>query len=225
MKKAIKKIKIIIKIYHLFKNIFFKGSVNYWEYRYSHKGNSGSGSYGNLSLFKAEIINEFIKENKINSIIEFGCGDGNQLNLLKCEEYVGLDVSKTIIKTCITKFNKDNSKSFFLYDSMLFKDNKKIFLCDLALSLDVLYHLIEKDIFEKYLIDLFRSSKKYVIIYSSNFDLKQQGHVKRRTFTKWIEKNIKEFKLIKKIDNKYKYNGSNPNKTTLADFYIYEKRN
>jgi hypothetical protein len=217
--------KIIIKTYHFIKNIFFKGSGNYWEKRYVNKGNSGSGSYGELALFKAKIINEFIKKNKINSIIEFGCGDGNQLNLIKCKKYVGLDVSKTIIKTCINKFCNDHKKSFFLYDSSCFKDNSNIFLCDLSLSLDVLYHLIEKDVFEKYLVDLFNSSNKYVIIYSSNFNSKQQGHVKHRNITGWIEKNIENFKLIKKINNKFKYDESNPNNTSLADVYIYEKRN
>ena len=57
-------------------------SSKYWENRYKAGGNSGSGSYSNLAIFKAEIINSFVKDNKIESVIEFGCGDGQQLNSL-----------------------------------------------------------------------------------------------------------------------------------------------
>lgn len=40
----------------------------YWEARYKNGGNSGAGSYNKLALFKAEIINEFIKKNNIKSV-------------------------------------------------------------------------------------------------------------------------------------------------------------
>ena len=73
-------------------------SKNYWEEHYQAGGNSGSGSYGRLASFKALIINEFVSENQISSVIEFGCGDGNQLALANYPEYVGLDVSPTTIK-------------------------------------------------------------------------------------------------------------------------------
>ncbi len=226
LKKIIKKIPyvnlIASKIYGGF---VFSNSKSYWEKRYFKNGNSGSGSYGRLSIFKAKIINEFINEKKIKDIIEFGCGDGNQANLLKVKKYIGLDVSTTIIKKCINKFNKDESKSFFIYDSFCFFDNLKIFSADLTISLDVIYHLVETNIFEKYMSDLFNYSKKYVIIYSSNFDSTQISHVKHRKFANWIKKNISNFKLVTKIENKYKFNKLDPNNTSLADFYIYEKIN
>ena len=75
-------------------------SKEYWENRYKYQGNSGAGSYGKLAEFKAEVINEFINENNINNVIEFGCGDGNQLNLFNIKNYLGFDVSDTIIKLC-----------------------------------------------------------------------------------------------------------------------------
>ena len=56
-------------------------TLSYWENRYKNNGNSGAGSYGRLAEFKADVINNFIAENKITSVIEFGCGDGNQLSL------------------------------------------------------------------------------------------------------------------------------------------------
>ena len=54
----------------------------YWNNRYKNKGNSGKGSYDELAYFKAETINTLLIENNINSVIEFGCGDGNNLKLM-----------------------------------------------------------------------------------------------------------------------------------------------
>jgi hypothetical protein len=59
----------------------FPGSLGFWENNYQKGGDSGSGSYDQLAIFKADIINSFIKQNNIKTVIEFGCGDGNQLSL------------------------------------------------------------------------------------------------------------------------------------------------
>lgn len=37
--------------------------------------NSGAGSYGRLADFKAEIINQFVTENDVREVVEWGCGD------------------------------------------------------------------------------------------------------------------------------------------------------
>ncbi|WP_253901916.1 hypothetical protein [Brevibacillus sp. HB1.3] len=37
----------------------------YWEDNYASGGNSGLGSYGVLALFKAEVINAYIKEQQV----------------------------------------------------------------------------------------------------------------------------------------------------------------
>jgi len=193
-------------------------SKKYWEIRYAIGGNSGQGSCGKLAEFKAKIINEFVKENEINKIIELGCGDGNQLSLFKIDNYIGLDVSKTAIEKCREIFRKDKTKSFFLYDPYCFKD-KYNSQTELSLSLDVIYHLIEDDIFELYMKHLFLFSNKFVIIYSSNSNdnsIFSPPHYKNRQFSGWIKVNLPEWKLIKKIKNKY------PDKSN-SDFYIYKK--
>jgi len=199
----------------------FPGSKEYWERRYKSGGTSGEGSYGKLAEFKAEVINSFIKNNKINSVIEFGCGDGNQLSLFEIPNYIGLDVSETAIKMCIERFKNDKTKSFFLYDPNCFVDNHSLFKADLTLSLDVIYHLVEDHIYETYMKHLFSASKKYVIIYSSDTDenpLIYSPHCKNRKFTKWVETNLLEWKLIQKIKNRY------PNKSN-SEFFIYKKCN
>jgi SAM-dependent methyltransferase len=198
-------------------------SKEYWENRYKSNGNSGSGSYGILCDFKASIINDFILNNNIESVVEFGCGDGNQLSKIICNKYVGYDVSEYIINKNIKTFQTDFTKRFYLYDKY---NNEKY---DLSLSLDVIFHLVEDDIFNEYMDKLFKSSNKYVIIYSSNGDIPMMfsEHLFDRKFTDWIEKNINNFKLIKKIENTYKYNINKKDEinTSISDFYFYEKIN
>jgi hypothetical protein len=194
------------------------GSKEYWETRYATAGTSGTGSYGKFAEFKAEIINSFVKSNGINSVIEFGCGDGNQLLLFDLPNYVGLDVSKTAIELCMNCFKKDETKSFFLYDPEYFRDNNSIFKSELALSLDVVYHLIEDNIFELYMKHLFSSSEKFVIIYSTDTDTKPifRSYSKDRRFSKWVKYNLPDWKLIKRIKSRF------PNESA-CDFFVYEK--
>lgn len=194
-------------------------SKDYWEKRYLSNGNSGNGSYGVLCDFKTKIINDFIIENNIKSIIDFGCGDGNQLKNFICENYCGIDVSETIINKNKIKFKDDNTKCFYMYDDY----NGQKF--DLSLSLDVIYHLVEDDIFVDYMNKLFISSNNFVIIYSSNGDVlgELSQHIRDRIFTKWIDLNKPNFYLYKKIDNIFKYDSNIKEiNTSISDFYIYK---
>lgn len=196
----------------------FISSKKYWEKRYTIGGNSGSGSYGKLAEFKAEIINKFIKENEIIKVIEFGCGDGNQLSLFKIYNYVGLDIAETAIEICKKRFKKDKTKSFFLYDPYSFEGRNE-FEAEISLSLDVIYHLIEDDIYKLYMRHLFLVSNKFVIIYSSNDNdnsIFLSSHCKNRQFSEWIKINLPGWKLIREIKNRY------PNESN-SNFYIYKK--
>ena len=71
----------------------FPGSAPYWEQSYRKGGNSGAGSYGRLARFKADYLNGFIAQRRFQSILEFGCSDGAQLQLSAYPSYVGVDVS------------------------------------------------------------------------------------------------------------------------------------
>lgn len=218
------KIVPLYRSYHRWKDKKrFSGSEDFWEKRYKAGGNSGPGSYNRLAEFKASVINDFITEKNINSAIEFGCGDGNNLSLIKYPKFIGLDVSPTTIKYCISKFNNDRSKSFYVYNSLSFLDNHHLFRADLTLSLDVIYHLIEDEIYTKYMDDLFMSATKYVIIYSWDSMSAQDFHQKGRNFSKWVIENQPSFKLIKKIENPYKYDPADPENTSDAVFMMFER--
>lgn len=201
------------------KDRFFAGSAQYWEQRYQNQGNSGSGSYGALAEFKAQVLNQFIQEHQINSVIEFGCGDGHQLQLANYPNYTGIDVSRTALSRCQQIFSKDQTKKF------VHSSEYKTTLHQLSLSLDVIYHLIEDESFINYMKNLFSSSSNFVIIYSSNTDKNPwflRSHVKNRKFTNWIDENTNNWKLINKISNKHPSNNL-LTKGSFADFYIYQK--
>lgn len=191
-------------------------SVKYWEERYKEGGNSGGGSYSKLAEFKAEVLNDFIMKNSVNSVIEWGFGDGNQLNLLSVPSYTGYDVSETAYRMCKERFAHDKNKKFLHYDGTRMSDCKGIY--DMAMSLDVLYHLVEDDKFNDYLYNLFNSSNKYVCIYASDYDEKQRvKHIKRRKFTEYVKNEFSEWEMILFVKNPYLYEMSNSN------FYFYER--
>ncbi|HET7332163.1 class I SAM-dependent methyltransferase, partial [Dyella sp.] len=185
------------------KNRFFPhsrfSSSDYWDERYKSGGNSGPGSYGQLAQFKAAFLNALVKDNGITSVIEFGCGDGNQLALALYPRYSGYDVSLAAVKACRLLFENDSSKDFFLAQGY---DGRK---ADLALSLDVIFHLTEDHIFDAYMHRLFEASSKYVVVYSSDLDEPIQSasvHVRHRHFTKWIDQEISsEWGLMQRIPN------------------------
>lgn len=194
----------------------------YWENRYRSNGNSGAGSYGQLAQFKADIINNFVEKNNIETVLEIGSGDGNQLKLLNYKSYIGLDVSKTAVELTKKIFKKDKTKKFYLVDDFD-KLNSSV---DLTLSIDVIYHLVEDAVFENYLEDLFALSNKYVIIYSSNEDKIIAEHVKSRKFTDWIDvRYSKSWRLFDVIENKYPYDGKDETNTSISSFFFYENIN
>ena len=194
----------------------YKTAAAYWENRYRKKGTSGPGSYGDLAAYKAGIVNKFVTDNKIAKVIEFGCGDGNQLQQFSIPAYIGLDVSQTAIEKCKALFHGDPSKSFFLYDHESFIERVDTLRAGLALSLDVIYHLLEDDVFETYMSDLFACSSGFVIIYAWDVDSPQNLHIRHRNFTKWIEHNIEGWQLIQTIRNETPH--------PACDFFIYQKR-
>jgi hypothetical protein len=201
----------------------FPGSVQYWEQRYRNGGNSGAGSYGALAHFKADFLNALVAKEGINSVIEFGCGDGAQLSLAAYPRYCGLDVTKTSIGMCIAKYREDHTKSFILYDSQFFWDPARTLSADLTLSLDVIYHLIEDPVFDRYMNHLFAASTRFVIIYSTDFDQSIPNfHVRHRNFSKVIENRFPEWRLV--LREMQKYPMTQPGEFgSLCDFFVYER--
>lgn len=187
-------------------------SKKYWENRYSKNGDSGLGSYGDEYVFKKSYINKLILEKNIGSIIDLGCGDGNQIKeIIGYDQYLGYDVSMTIIEKCKILYNNIPNINFTC-------DINELTMSDLAMSLDVTYHIIEDKYFEEYMNMLFNLSKKYVLIYSINSD-NSNGfaiHLKNRKICEFIKNKFSDFILVDNIKYKKKDNG--------IGFFLYEKK-
>jgi SAM-dependent methyltransferase len=195
----------------------YHDSAHFWEGSYAQGGTSGSGSYGALAEGKARFVNQLVRDRGVRSVIEFGCGDGNQLSLADYPGYIGLDVSRAAVGLCQQRFAGDPDKSFFLYDGACFTDRAGIFTADLALSLDVVYHLTEDPVFLTYLRHLFGAGQRLVVIYSTNAEIGGTApHVRHRRFTPWIEDHFPGWRLTAVT------RGPNAERAR-ADFFVYER--
>jgi hypothetical protein len=197
-----------------------KNSADYWDQRYKSGGNSGPGSYNRLAEFKANFLNRFVADQNIASVIEFGSGDGSQLKLAHYPAYLGIDVSAKAVELCRTTFANDPSKNFIISSEL-----EPGTTADLALSLDVIYHLTENSVYEAYMHRLFQSALRFVIIYSSNMEQPWEAkHVRHRHFTRWVERNQPHWVLHSTIKNAYPWDPADPDQTSFADFYVFARR-
>ncbi len=155
-----------------------------------------------MAQYKADFLNAFIAEHGVDSVVELGCGDGNQLSLAEYPRYLGLDVSHTAVETCRRLFTGDANKSFEWYDSQHPAETAAFPGADLALSLDVIFHLVEDAVFERYMVDLFNAARRWVIVYAADIaDVDGAAHVRHRRFTDWTEVHATEWRLVDKVPN------------------------
>jgi SAM-dependent methyltransferase len=189
-----------------------RGSTAFWELHYRARGTSGPGSRGSAAAFKAAETNRIVMANGVRSVVEFGCGDGYQLGLLAVPRYVGLDVSPRVLSWCIERYGADASKTFLRYDPTCWHDRLRLIHADLALSMDVILHLVEPDVFEKYMTDLFAAADRFVLIYSSNDEAYENRFTRHRRFTDWVSVHEPHWRLTERVDNP---------EPGGADFYLY----
>lgn len=199
-------------------------SAQYWNQRYINNGNSGSGSYGRLAEFKARTVNDFLDEKGIDTTIEIGCGDGNQLSMIHYKNYVGVDVSPVIIEKNKIKFK--DLRNYEFYCSLSERESYIQKKFDLSISMDVIFHLLEDSVFTSYIDDLFSLSNRFVVIYSSNHEeYTPWPEFRHRNFTGYIQQNYPEWNLIRYLPNPYPYKIGEESETSSSDFYFYEKKN
>jgi SAM-dependent methyltransferase len=194
-----------------------RSSADYWERRYRAGLDSGGGSYDALARYKADVLNEFVRANGVRSVVEFGCGDGNQLALATYPGYLGLDVSRAAVDLCLARFRGDATKSFLWYDPARTVRLSSFVSADLTLSLDVIYHLLEDEVYQAYLRDLFSVSRRFVIVYSS--DREEQPavrHVRHHKFTADVARSFPRFRLREHMPNPHA-------SETFAEFYVFER--
>jgi SAM-dependent methyltransferase len=196
-------------------------SRDYWEARYRAGKTSGSGSRGRLAKYKATEINRLVAEYDVGSVIDFGCGDGFQIGLLDVPQYTGLDVSPAALELCRTRFaDREGWRFLPAADRAAWAGRY-----DMAMSLDVIFHLVETEVFEAYMHDLFGHATRLVLIYSSDVDHDAPGrHVLHRNVSRWTEENLPQWRQTRAIPNPFGRAIDQPHdrRTSVARFMVYE---
>lgn len=160
-----------------------------------------------------------MQENRLQTVIEFGCGDGHQLSLANYPTYVGVDISETVLRKVRDDFIHDKTKRFFALGAPDMP--RETF--DVALSLDVIYHLVENGVYDDYMRRLFRSSHHSVVIYASASDeVSPAEHVRHRNFPNWIRKHCPKWGLFEHRTNPFPHDPSMPDETSFSSFFFYK---
>jgi SAM-dependent methyltransferase len=152
--------------------------VAYWEARYAAAGTSGAGSAGDAAKAKAAYVNDLIHAEQVESVVDWGCGDGQQLDLLDLPAYLGVDISPSAIGKCLARHP---GRAFLVWPG----DQPEVAVrADLAMSLDVIFHLVDDDDFAAYWGRLFASAARLVLVHGTDFDgTSAARHVRHRRHT------------------------------------------
>lgn len=190
----------------------YPGSQRYWERRYARGGHSGAGSSGRLAGYKARWLNDFVRIHHIGSVLEFGCGDGQQLLLAEYPAYRGLDVAPAALERCRRLFANDAGKQFDLYVPATF--DPRAVQADLTLSLEVIFHLTEDDLYHAHLRHLFGSARRWVVIFSADEAASSPfPHFRLRRFSADVPAG---WQLRERVPNPHR-------DISVSDFFVFEK--
>jgi SAM-dependent methyltransferase len=186
--------------------------------RYELGGDSGTGSAGPAALYKADVLNAFVASNGIRDVIEFGCGDGRQLALARYPSYRGLDISPDVVKRCSEQFRGDSRKSFALVDGNIER-------ADLALSLDVIFHLVEDEIYFTHLDQLFAAARRFVVIYATDSAEATHSfaHVRHRHVSEDVRRRFPSFAMMPPLPSSMPA-PVEPSSGIQAIFMAYQRR-
>lgn len=135
---------------------------NLWK---GSESKSGPGSNLNINIKLLSILEDFVIQNNIKSILDVGCGDFNWMkhfNFDLIESYLGIDVVSSVINDNCNTYTTDKIK--FEHHNVI---EYKLPSFDLVLSKDVLVHLSYNDALDV-LSNIKESGSKFFI--STSFE-------------------------------------------------------
>jgi SAM-dependent methyltransferase len=128
---------------------------NFWG------GGSGKGSDPKNAGPYLELLQSYLDDPKINSIIDLGCGDWRLMETLKIPDnklYIGFDLVKSVIDTNIKNHSKSNIRFTLIRDLSDFRNQTG----DLLIVKDVIHHWETKTI--QFFIQTILPNFKYTLI-------------------------------------------------------------
>jgi hypothetical protein len=131
---------------------------DYWENRYFRGGTSGVGSIGFNREWKWLIITSFLP--RINHVIDVGCGDLSFWEGKDCLDYIGIDISETVVAK-----NRKKKPEWIFYvspaENFIQGIKRSCVFC-----FDLLFHIMNTDTFIKILNNICHYSTDYIFIYT-----------------------------------------------------------
>ena len=120
-------------------------TLNGWGQGTMGESTSGPGSLVCYAKPYMEFLQRFLEENRIQSVVDIGCGDWEFSQHIDWNgiRYLGLDVVKQVIERNIQRFEKPETCTFVCADVTAIDLPK----ADLLLCKDVIHHLKNEDIF------------------------------------------------------------------------------
>lgn len=110
----------------------------FWENRYltNPELGSGVGSRGELLLYKRNLISEIKNEYQSRSVLDVGCGDLEVIDSIPFENYIGIDISPTVI------LRNASMKPYwrFVSGDFVSLQHSIAFEAELVICMDVLIH-------------------------------------------------------------------------------------
>lgn len=150
-------------------------NVAYWEKRYAAGGHSGDGSRGSEAEWKAALVSEVARVHRVRSIVDFGAGDGHvaaRLVLPADCSYLGVEPSPSARKLATAAA-----------PALEFVAVPPPWSSDLALSMDVVFHLTTEPDRRAYFAKLFGLAERFVLIYGTCDD--RTGYAPHVTHYNW----------------------------------------
>jgi SAM-dependent methyltransferase len=127
---------------------------------------SGGGSTPKITIEYREFLENFLIENKIKSVYDFGCGDWSFSKLINWSnaKYTGVDVVKSVIDSnnANNEYSSENIKFSYLKDTEKFYRAKG----DLLIIKDVLQHWTNEEITS--FLDAVVNNFKFILITNSS---------------------------------------------------------
>lgn len=127
-------------------------------------GGSGGGSSANATKSFRLLLQEFLKENNVKTVVDFGCGDWSSTYLINWEltQYIGLDVVKSVILENKKRYLAKNID----FAEIAGKEDIVNFSADLLIVKDVLMHWCNEDIVE--FLNLAIPNFKYILLINTS---------------------------------------------------------
>ena len=127
-------------------------------------GGSGGGSSAEATKTFRFILQQFLNEKKIKTVVDFGCGDWSSTHLINWGsiQYIGIDVVQSVILENKKKYSSKNID----FQEIDGKEDVINFSGDLLIVKDVLMHWCNEDIIE--FINASRPNFKHIILINTS---------------------------------------------------------